>query len=200
MFLGYERPLFCLRPFLWVLVRLNLTLIFSHPQKTQIATGYEYKFVTHITFMRTWQSKRAGLKTKREGGTAISFLTDALNPPSLSSSPSLICSAHLHVKCSPARQSWGIASTMMYPGFSFHDTPLGFILRIKLYDNSVEPSQYELTTRGCAMVSLSAVWWCSGKGERLGYERAGCEVQVRPWVVIFFLFHRKTFNNRSKIC
>ena len=45
----------------------------------------------------------------------------------------------------------------MYPGFSFHDTPLGSIVCIELYDNSVEPSQYELTTRGCAMVSLSAV-------------------------------------------
>ena len=161
---------------------------------------------TNINLLRILPSSERGKanargwRRKEEGLQSSSFLTDALNPPSLSSSPSLICSAHLLVKCSPARQSWGIDSTMMYPGFSFHDTPLGFILCIKLYDNSVEPSQYELTTRGCAMVSLSAVWWCSGKGERLGYERAGCEVQVRSWVVIFFLFHRKTFNNRSKIC
>ena len=33
-----------------------------------------------------------------------------------------------------------------------------------------------------------SVWWCSGKGERLGCERPGCEVWVRPWVAIFFLF------------
>ena len=37
-----------------------------------------------------------------------------------------------------------------------------------------------------------SVWWCSGKGERLRYERSGFEVQVRPWAAIYFLFNRST--------
>ena len=34
------------------------------------------------------------------------------------------------------------------------------------------------------------VRWCGNVvvRERLGYERSGFEVQVRPWVAIFFLF------------
>ena len=43
------------------------------------------------------------------------------------------------------------------------------------------------------------VWQCSGKGERLGYERCGFGVQVGPWFAIFFLIDRKAFNNRSQI-
>ena len=35
--------------------------------------------------------------------------------------------------------------------------------------------------------------------ERLGYERCGFEVRVRPWVAILFIFDRNAFNNRSKI-
>ena len=44
-------------------------------------------------------------------------------------------------------------------------------LCIELYDNSVEPSQYEieLTTRGCAMVSLSAVDLWEGTGGCAGW-------------------------------
>ena len=38
------------------------------------------------------------------------------------------------------------------------------------------------------------MWACSGKGERLGYERSGFDR-----VTIFFLFNRNTLNNNSKI-
>ena len=34
--------------------------------------------------------------------------------------------------------------------------------------------------------------------KRVGYERSEFEVQVRPWIAIFFLLIKKTFNNRSK--
>ena len=44
-----------------------------------------------------------------------------------------------------------------------------------------------------------SVWLCSGKGERLGYETSGFEVQVRPLVEIFFLFDRNSSTNRPKI-
>jgi len=40
---------------------------------------------------------------------------------------------------------------------------------------------------------------CSGKGESLGYETSGFEVQVRPFVFFFFLFDRNASTNRSKI-
>ena len=46
---------------------------------------------------------------------------------------------------------------------------------------------------------VGVVVFTSGRGESLGYERSGFEVQVRPWVTIFFLFNGNTLNNRSKI-
>jgi len=42
------------------------------------------------------------------------------------------------------------------------------------------------------------VWLFSGKGERVGYEGSGFELQVRPWVAIFFLFHSNTFITGQK--
>ena len=45
------------------------------------------------------------------------------------------------------------------------------------------------------------VRWCGNVvvRERLGYERSGFEVQVRPGLRFSFFFNRNDFNNRSKI-
>ena len=44
-------------------------------------------------------------------------------------------------------------------------------------------SVYVLYVFGILAGRCCSEWYC--KGERLGYERSGFEVQVRPWVAIF---------------